>query len=69
MAQNPNDAKLHYEIGSFYLRYGKPKVGVRWLQSALKLKPDHQPSHQALYDYYQRMGDWEKAEQHRSQLH
>lgn len=69
MAQKPNDAQLHYEIGSFYLRYGKPKVGVRWLQSALKLQPEHQPSHQALYDYYQRIGDREKAEQHRSQLH
>lgn len=68
MARTPNEAKLHYEIGSFYLRYGKPKIGVRWLYSALKLDPDHQPSHQALYDYYQRTGDLEKAEQHRAQL-
>jgi tetratricopeptide (TPR) repeat protein len=68
MTSTPNDPKLHYEIGSFYLRYGKPDIGVRWLRSALKLDPDHQPSHQALYEYYQRTGDSEKAEQHRLQL-
>jgi tetratricopeptide (TPR) repeat protein len=68
MTRTPNDPKLHYEIGSFYLRYGKPAIGVRWLYSALKLDTNHQPSHQALYDYFQRTGDWEKAERHRSQL-
>jgi tetratricopeptide (TPR) repeat protein len=53
MARTPNDPKLHYEVGAFYLRYGKPNVGLRWLYSALKLDPDHQPSHQALDDYFQ----------------
>jgi tetratricopeptide (TPR) repeat protein len=68
MSRTPNDPKLHYEIGSFYLRYGKPAIGIRWLYSALKLDPNHEPSHQALYEYFRRTGDWEKAERHRSQL-
>ncbi len=68
MSRTPNDPKLHYEIGSFYLRYGKPAIGIRWLYSALKLDPNHQPSHQELYKYFQRTGDWEKAERHRSQI-
>ncbi|MHB1423199.1 MAG: tetratricopeptide repeat protein [Gemmataceae bacterium] len=68
MTRSPKDPKLRYELGSFYLRYGKPEIGVRWLQSALKLDPNHQPSHQALADYYQRAGDVEQAEWHRSRL-
>lgn len=68
MARNPKDPKLYYEVGMFYMRYGKPDIGVRWLYSALKLDPTHQPSHQALYEYFQRSGDVEKAERHRLQL-
>jgi tetratricopeptide (TPR) repeat protein len=68
MTRNPNDPKLHYELGMLYLRYGKSGVGVRWLTSALQLDPAHQPSHQALYEHFQRMGDREKAELHRAQL-
>ncbi len=69
MTRTPNDPKLHYELGTLYLRYGKPEVGVRWLYSALKLDPHHQPSHQALYDHFKRTGDSERAERHRAQLH
>jgi tetratricopeptide (TPR) repeat protein len=68
MSRTPNDPNLYYEVGAFYLRYGKPDVGVRWLYRALKLDPAHQPSHQALYEYFQRIGEREKAEQHRLQL-
>ncbi len=68
MTHTPTDPKLHYEIGAIYLRYGKPEVGIRWLYSALKLDATHQPSHQALSNYFQRTGDLEKAERHRLQL-
>jgi Tfp pilus assembly protein PilF len=68
MSRTPNDPQLYYEVGMFYLRYGKPDVGVRWLYRALKLNPAHQSSHQALADYFQRIGEREKAEQHRLQL-
>jgi tetratricopeptide (TPR) repeat protein len=68
MSKTPNDPKLHYELGTLYLRYGKTDVGLRWLTSALRLDPNYQPSHQALYDYFTRIGDTEKAEQHRIYL-
>jgi tetratricopeptide (TPR) repeat protein len=68
MTRSPNDPNLHYEMGAIYLRYGKPEVGVRWLHSALKLDPTHQPSHRALYEYFKRTGRAEEAEQHRRQL-
>jgi tetratricopeptide (TPR) repeat protein len=69
MTRHPDDPDLHYEMGMLYLRNGKPEIGIRWLYSALKLDPTHQPSHQALYDYYKQKGDLEKAEQHQLQLH
>jgi tetratricopeptide (TPR) repeat protein len=68
MTRTPNDPNLHYELGIIYLRNGKPDVGVRWLYSALKVDPNHHPSHQALGDYFERIGDSEKAAQHRGQL-
>jgi tetratricopeptide (TPR) repeat protein len=68
MTRRPNDPNLHYEMGAIYVRYGKPEMGERWLYSALKLDPTHQPSHQALYDYYKRTGQAEKAEQHRREI-
>jgi tetratricopeptide (TPR) repeat protein len=68
MTRHPKDPDLHAELGVLYLRYGKREVGVRWLYSALKLDPTHQVAHQALYDYYTRTGELEKAEQHRMQL-
>jgi tetratricopeptide (TPR) repeat protein len=68
MTVAPNDPNLHYEMGAIYVRYGKPEIGVRWLYSALKLDPTHQPTHQLLYDYYRRIGESEKAEQHHREI-
>jgi tetratricopeptide (TPR) repeat protein len=68
MTRRPNDPSLHFELGDIYLRNGKPEVGLRWLYSALKMDPNHQPSHKLLSEYFERTGEWERAEQHRSQL-
>jgi tetratricopeptide (TPR) repeat protein len=68
MSRKPYDPDLHSELGRIYIQYGKPDVGVRWLYSALRLDPNHQPSHQALYEYFKSIGDTTKAEQHRLQL-
>jgi tetratricopeptide (TPR) repeat protein len=68
MTRTPNDPNLHYEMGTIYLRYGKPEVGLRWLYSALKLDPTHQPTHQALYDYFKRTGESKKAEDHHREI-
>jgi tetratricopeptide (TPR) repeat protein len=68
LSRTPNDPNLHYEMGAIYLRYGKPDVGVRWLYSALRLDPTHQSSHRALYDYYTRVGQTDKAERHHKEI-
>jgi tetratricopeptide (TPR) repeat protein len=68
MGRKPYDPDLQSEMGRIYIRYGKPEIGVRWLYSALRLDPTHQPSHQALYEYFKSIGDAAKAEQHRAQL-
>jgi tetratricopeptide (TPR) repeat protein len=68
MSKHPYDPNLHFELGSFYLRNGKPETGVRWIMSALKLDPSHQPSHETLYRYYSSIGEHELAEDHRKLL-
>ncbi len=68
MTRAPNDPHLHYRVGKFYLTYGKPALGLRWLSSALRLDANHQPSHRLLYEYFRQTGDLEQAERHRRQL-
>jgi FimV-like protein len=59
MSKSPFDANLHYELGMIYYRYGKTETGLRWLMSAFKLDPTHQPTQQALADHFKRVGDAE----------
>ncbi|HZV05674.1 MAG TPA: tetratricopeptide repeat protein [Gemmataceae bacterium] len=65
MSQAPNDPALHGELGAIMLRNGFVEQGMHWLQSALKLDGRCPPAHQALAEYYQQLGDAEKAENHR----
>lgn len=65
MQQAPHNAQLHYEAGTIALRAGSIEEGLRWLRSALKEDPHHQPTHKALMEHYQRMGDFRRAAQHR----
>ncbi len=68
MSKHPEDVGLYCELGTLYLHYAMPEVGIRWLNKGLTLDPANQSIHQALYEYYQRVGDTEKAEEHRRQL-
>jgi tetratricopeptide (TPR) repeat protein len=68
MQKNPRDPQLHYEAGMIALRAGSTKNALRWFDSALKIDPNHAPTHRALSEYYQRLGQlglsqehWEKA--------
>ena len=65
MQQTPHDPELHYKIGMISLRAGSLDEALRWLSSALKEDPKYAPAHQALADYYQRRGDFNRAAQHR----
>jgi predicted Zn-dependent protease len=65
LAEQPFDPALHYEMGILLIQTGHPDIGERWLYTALGLDPNHKPSHAALADYYDRIGDKARAEEHR----
>jgi Flp pilus assembly protein TadD len=59
------DPSLRSEAGIILLRNGEPDKGLRWLSMALRQDPWHRPAHQALADYYQRIGRFDLAARHR----
>jgi tetratricopeptide (TPR) repeat protein len=62
---SPKDPALRYEAGLLCLRNGQEQEGVRWLLSALREDWGHRPTHQALAEYYQGIGERDKAAYHR----
>ncbi|HMC63844.1 MAG TPA: hypothetical protein VKI65_02790, partial [Gemmataceae bacterium] len=65
MDEKPRDAALHHRVGAILLRNGQEQTAEFWLKRALKLDPKHRPTHQVLADYYQKIGDKKRAEEHR----
>jgi tetratricopeptide (TPR) repeat protein len=64
MQKNPYDVALHYEAGMIALRSGSPKDALRWFESALKIEPQHAPTHRALAEHYHRLGQIGEAQRH-----
>jgi Tfp pilus assembly protein PilF len=62
----PNEPAPRLEAGLICLRNGQPKEALRWFEGALQADPQHQPTHQALGDLYERQGDYAQAEHHHS---
>ncbi len=48
LSARPNDPALHCTLGELLLRAGHAEEGLRWLQSALRLDPQHAAARQAL---------------------
>lgn len=67
MQQYPHDPELHYKAGMIALRAGSIGEALRWFQSALREDPHHVPTHKALAEHYQRIGDHVRAREHRQQ--
>jgi tetratricopeptide (TPR) repeat protein len=65
MQESPHDPELHYEVGMIALRAGAIQEGVRWLESALREAPGYRPAHEALAEYYTRIGNPGRAARHR----
>jgi tetratricopeptide (TPR) repeat protein len=61
----PNEVGPRYEAGMLCLRLGQAKEALNWLLGALDLAPDHQPTHQALADCYEKLGQTQRAAYHR----
>jgi predicted Zn-dependent protease len=66
--KRPHDPALRCEAGVIFLRNGKPEDGLHWLITALQEDPRHRPTHQALAEYYERIGNKEQAARHRQFL-
>lgn len=64
----PANVDLRYQIGEILLKYESPEAGAGWMRSVLEIDPTHQPAHQALADYYQRIRAYEQAQEHRAHL-
>jgi tetratricopeptide (TPR) repeat protein len=68
VAASPHDPELRREMGELFLRNGRDRDGVRWLESALRERPDHEPSRRLLAEYYDRTGQPGLAAYHRAFL-
>jgi Flp pilus assembly protein TadD len=66
IATTPDDPNLRREIGELFLRNHRDADGLRWLDSALQIDPNHAPTHRVLADYYARTGRADLAAQHRN---
>lgn len=65
MQQTPHDPELHYQAGIISQRAGSAQEALRWFQSALREDPNHAPTHKALAEYYDSIGDYGRAREHR----
>lgn len=63
---HPNDPSIPHEIATIALRSGQAAEGLRWLQAALLIDPNHGPTHQVLANYYQASGNPALAARHRA---
>jgi type IV pilus assembly protein PilF len=68
-AQHPlTDPNALFEIGHLFLQSKQEHLGLYWLHQALEYDPSHQPTLQALADYYEKIGQAAKAAAYRRKL-
>jgi Tfp pilus assembly protein PilF len=67
--QQGTDPDRAYTIAVELLKIGHDRLGLYWLDKALQRDPNHQPTHRALADYFERKGEPDKAAAHRRRLH
>lgn len=65
ISSDPVNADLRSQAGELCLRNGLDTEGLRWLDSALKLDPNHAPTHRQLAERAEKAGDRGKAVRHR----
>jgi tetratricopeptide (TPR) repeat protein len=65
LAGRPHDPALHYEMGTLLMQLGDKDLGAKWLASALREQEDYQPALLALADYFDSIGETERAAEHR----
>jgi tetratricopeptide (TPR) repeat protein len=64
-----DDPGPRQEAGLIFIQNGQAKEGLRWLSSALRRDPFHGPTHEALADYFDGIGQRGQAAWHRELAH
>jgi tetratricopeptide (TPR) repeat protein len=59
--QAPSDPNLRLEAGKLLIQNAQEVEGLRWLDSALRQDPNHQPTRKYLADYFEKRGDKQRA--------
>ncbi len=65
---SPQDPDLRWQVGNIFLSNGFTEDGLKWLNLALSFDPGYRPAHQALAEYYESIGQPERALPHRQAL-
>jgi len=65
MSKSPNDLDLRCQAALLCLHCDRNIEALQWLQGSLQINPNHKPTHAALADYYEQMGQPELAAPHR----
>ncbi len=63
--KKPTDPAPCYELGCILQRLGKKQDALHWLLTALEKDPGHVKTHEQLIEFYQSVGDHQRAVQHR----
>jgi tetratricopeptide (TPR) repeat protein len=62
---SPGDPAVRCELGKWCLANGEPQAAMRWLWSALRVDPQHGPTHALLAEHFERAGQPRRAAHHR----
>jgi tetratricopeptide (TPR) repeat protein len=62
------DPSLPAQIGTIFLELGQERLGLYWLDQALRRDGHYRPARQALADYFESKGEKDKAAEHRRYL-
>jgi tetratricopeptide (TPR) repeat protein len=68
IGEQPWNPDLRHQLGELFLRNGKDTEGLRWLHSALQIRPDHLDTHRTLAEYHERLGRPDLAAPHQQFL-
>jgi Tfp pilus assembly protein PilF len=65
ISKSPNDVDLRRQAALLCLHCDRNVEALQWLQGSLQINPTHKPTHAALADYYEQMGQPDLAAPHR----
>lgn len=66
LVASPEDVELRFRVAMITWKWKSRRDGEQWLRSVLDYDPGHMPTHSALAEHYNSIGETEKAEFHRA---